>query len=156
VRRVIFLPDSRTLVSVAGDNAYLWSLDKPEKPLRTFPQGSKIFSALDISRDGRLLATAGKGDDSGEGRVIKIWSIDGNEPIARPKATYNTNGAWLMSIGFSPDGCCIATSAVLTRSVGKAHGHDPFRGGWRTAGTAAGGGDRCHQIHARWKITDHG
>ena len=121
VRRVIFLPDSRTLVSVAGDNAYLWSLDKPEKPLRTFPQGSKIFSALDISRDGRLLATAGKGDDSGEGRVIKIWSIDGNEPIARPKATYNTNGAWLMSIGFSPDGCCIATSAVLTRSVGKAH-----------------------------------
>lgn len=72
VRRVIFLPDSRHLISVAGDTAYLWSLDKPEKPLRSFPQGSKIFSAMDISRDGRLLATAGRGDDRGEGRVIKI------------------------------------------------------------------------------------
>ena len=121
VRRVIFLPDSRHLISVAGDTAYLWSLDKPEKPLRSFPQGSKIFSAMDISRDGRLLATAGRGDDRGEGRVIKIWTIDGPQGVARPKANYNVNGSWLMGLAFSPDGCCIASSAVLSGNDGLRH-----------------------------------
>ena len=76
---------------------------------------------MDISRDGRLLATAGRGDDRGEGRVIKIWTIDGPQGVARPKATYSVNGSWLMGLTFSPDGCCIASSAVLSGNDGLRH-----------------------------------
>lgn len=57
VRDVDFLPAGDRLVTASGDTAFLWALDAPQAPLRSFAQGSPIYSAFAVSRDGRRLAT---------------------------------------------------------------------------------------------------
>ena len=116
VRRVIFLPgDSRLLITAAGANAYLWNLDEPARPKRVFANGSKIFSALALSKDGTYVATAGQGKEPRGDSAIKVWAVQGPEENASPIGDFDANGAWVMGLAFSPDGCCLASSAVVTR-----------------------------------------
>lgn len=112
VRDVTFLPAGDGLVTAAAGHAYLWSLNEPKAPLRSFNQGSLIYGAFALSRDGTRLATAGKGDDKGQGRMINVWDLQA--PVAEPQpiTTIDVAGAWVMGLAFSPDGCCLATACV--------------------------------------------
>jgi WD40 repeat protein len=108
VRRARFLPDGERLLTVAGGRAYLWALARPQAPLRSFEHGGSIYGAMDVSVDGRHLATAGSGND--KARAIRIWEIDGDAD--EPAAVLDVTGAWIMGLAFSPDGCCVASVAV--------------------------------------------
>jgi len=109
VWRVAFVGAGDRLVTSAGQTAYLWDVADPSTPLARFDNGSYIFSALAISRDGRLLAASGN-PKSPTDRMIRVWSLD--PPSALPIATIPLGGAWVMGLDFSADGCCIATAAV--------------------------------------------
>lgn len=87
----------------AGDTARLWTLEEPAAEQVAFKQGSAIYSAFAVSRDGKHAATAGKGE-----RVIKVWNLETGSP--EPIATIDVAGAWVMGLAFSPDGCCLATA----------------------------------------------
>ena len=91
VRDVAFLPTGDRLVTAADDTAYLWALDDPKAPLRSFFQGSPIYGAFAVSRDGSRLATAGKGDDEGKGRVIKVWDLEAPSPETEPITTISSS-----------------------------------------------------------------
>ncbi|WP_454457648.1 WD40 repeat domain-containing protein [Thauera phenylacetica] len=108
VRRGHFLPDGERVLTVSGSRARLWALARPEAPVRSFEHGGNIYSALAASPDGRRLATAGNGAD--QARVIRIWDADSDVP--EPLLTLDAEGAWIMGLAFSPDGCCVATAAV--------------------------------------------
>ena len=68
-------------------------------------QGSPIYSAFAVSRDGGRLATAGSGTGQ---RVVKVWDLAAAS--TEPVATIDVDGAWVMGLAFSPDGCCLATA----------------------------------------------
>jgi WD40 repeat protein len=110
VRDVAFLPSGDRLVTAAGNTAYLWALDNPITPLRSFIQGSPIYGAFAVSQDGKRLATAGGGDN--RERVIKVWDLEAPDPEPKPIKTIDVAGAWVMGLAFSPDGCCLATACV--------------------------------------------
>lgn len=110
VRDIAFLSAGDRLVTAAHDTAYLWVLDDPKAPLRSFNHGSSIHGAFAVSQDGKRLATAG--DGSGKGRVIKVWDLEAPSPEPEPIATIDMAGAWVMGLAFSPDGCCLATACV--------------------------------------------
>jgi WD40 repeat protein len=117
VRDVDFLPAGDRLVTASGDTAFLWALDAPQAPLRSFAQGSPIYSAFAVSRDGRRLATAG--DGTHKGRVIKVWDLHAPDSAPRPIAAVDLAGAWVMGLAFSPDGCCLATACVELGKAGR-------------------------------------
>ncbi|NMF91191.1 WD40 repeat domain-containing protein [Aromatoleum petrolei] len=110
VRNVAFLPGGDRIVTSAEEKAYLWALDAPQTPLRSFDHGSPIYSAFAVSQDGRRLATGGDGER--KARAIKVWDLDGAAGETVPLTTLDTGGAWVMGLAFSPDGCCLATACV--------------------------------------------
>lgn len=110
VRDVVFLPTGDRLVTAAHDTAYLWALDDPKAPLRSFNQGSPIYGAFAVSQDGKRLATAGDGGH--KERAIKVWDLETPVSAPEPIATINVAGAWVMGLAFSPDICCLATACV--------------------------------------------
>lgn len=116
VWRVAFVGAGDRLISSAGKTVYLWDVADSTAPLARFDNGSTIYSALAISRDGRLLATSGNPQAAAD-RVIKVWALD--PPSAEPIATIPLDGAWVMGLDFSPDGCCIATAAVERGAKGR-------------------------------------
>lgn len=116
VWRLAFVGGGERLVTSAGKTVYLWDVADPTTPLARFDNGSYIYSALAVSRDGRLLAVSGNPKSAAD-RAIKIWTLD--PPSAEPIATIPLDGAWVMGLDFSPDGCCIATAAVERGSKGR-------------------------------------
>jgi WD40 repeat protein len=117
VRDVVFLSAGDRLVTASHDTAYLWSLESPQAPLRSFVQGSPIYRAFAVSPDGRRLATASNGTH--KGRVIKVWNLDAPDFAPQPITTIDVAGAWVMGLAFSPDGCCLATACVERGEVGR-------------------------------------
>ncbi len=117
VRDVAFLPAGDRLVTASGDTAYLWTLDAPQAPLRSFVQGSPIYRAFAVSPGGSRLATAS--DGTHKGRVIKVWDLDAPDSAPQPIATIDVAGAWVMGLSFSPDGCCLATACVERGEAGR-------------------------------------
>lgn len=116
VWRVAFVGAGDRLITSAGKTVSLWDVADPISPLARFDNGSYIYSALAVSRDGRQLAVAGNPRSAAD-RMIKIWSLD--PPSAQPMATIPLDGAWVMGLDFSPDGCCIATAAVERGGKGR-------------------------------------
>jgi WD40 repeat protein len=116
VWRVAFVGAGDRLVTSAGKTVYLWDVADPTTPIARFDNGGSIYSALAVSRDGRLLAASGNPNSAAD-RMIRIWSLD--PPGAEPIATLSLGGAWVMGLDFSPDGCCIATAAVERGDKGR-------------------------------------
>jgi WD40 repeat protein len=120
VWRVAFDTASNRLMTAAGKSAYLWSLDDPETPqmLMQFVHGDPLFRAVALSRDGLWLATAGGSTPPGDSkRLMKIWDVTAHS--GEPIQVINLEGAWVMGLDFTPDGCCIATAAVERGSKGR-------------------------------------
>jgi WD40 repeat protein len=116
VRDIAFLPSGKRLATVAYNTAFLWTIDDPTAAPRQFLQEGSIYSAFALSRDGKRLATAGKGRGEETSRVIKIWDLE--TLSAEPLTTIDVAGAWVMGLAFSPDACCLATACVA-RGVGR-------------------------------------
>jgi WD40 repeat protein len=114
VWRVAFDAASNRLLTAAGAAAYLWSLDDPAAPrkLMEFVHGDRLYRAVALSRDGRLLATAGDSK-----RLMKIWDVTVNS--GQPIQVINLDGAWVMGLTFTLDGCCLATAAVERGGKGR-------------------------------------
>ncbi|MGF1545716.1 MAG: hypothetical protein ACFCUG_00150 [Thiotrichales bacterium] len=126
VREVAFLDHGDRLLAVSGDTTRLWDALEPDR-IRRFEQGSSIFHAFAVSADGRWLATAGRGEGSGQ-RLIKLWYLLSDDD--QPRQVIDVEGAWIMGLAFSPDGCCLATVQVERGQVGRSFTEiwDPWQG----------------------------
>ncbi len=109
VSRLIFTPDSRTLVITGGvfnseGRISLWDVDTGKvTPLveGALPNGFAAHAAL--SADAKLLALA-------DGQTLSIWDFPGRKIIKRIPQNI---GGWVIGLAFSPDG---KTLAELTGS----------------------------------------
>jgi WD40 repeat protein len=74
------------------------------KATKTGLRQTSIFQSMDLSRDGKLLATGsgrhwnGTSDDQGD-QAVKIWDISARRLVA----TLNAHGGWLHAVCFTPD-----------------------------------------------------
>jgi WD40 repeat protein len=107
-----FMPSGNTLASVSGDHISLWSFTDPAAAIVELPHGLPIDTAFAVSSDGSLVASAGSGGPPARAREgsIKVWRIEAAGP--RLVRTIEVNGAWVMGLSFSPDGCCLAAASV--------------------------------------------
>lgn len=115
VREIAFSPVGDRLLTVAGDELRVYDRRRPDAPPRVFRHGQPIFHAVAIAADGRRAATAGWKE--GEPTLIRVWDLEaaGEAPVAE----IDVQGAWVMNLAFSPDGCCLATAAVVAGGVGR-------------------------------------
>ncbi len=119
---VAFLPDGQHLVAALGNSAWLWAFGKREAPREALRQNLPINNAFALSVDGKWIATAGaspRGADDGpaiKDRAINIWDIEAASP--HRMRTINVEGAWVMGLAFSPDGCCLV-STFVERGIGQ-------------------------------------
>ncbi|MCY3740191.1 MAG: dockerin type I domain-containing protein [Candidatus Poribacteria bacterium] len=100
VNSVAFSPDGQLLVSGGDDYACkLWDIPRKRR-VATFEhivnRSRSQVKAVDFSRDGQMLATAGVD--------VKLWDIHTREEIA----TFE-HGRWVLAVAFSPDGQVLAT-----------------------------------------------
>lgn len=117
VRTVSFLGSDAKLLVTAGKVAHVRDLAKPEIAT-AFEHGSLIYDAVAISADGKRLATAGLGVN-GKERLIKVWDLQ--SPTDEPLSEIDLEGAWVMGLAFSPDGCCLATVSVEKGGAKRTH-----------------------------------
>ncbi len=99
-----------------------------------FKAGEGRVAFLEVSPDGRVLATATDSD-----RVIKLWDVSGQKP--EPRGVIN-EGPQLYQVAFSLDGRTLAVSTIAATSVWDLQERQPRRtakwesnaevGHWRT------------------------
>jgi len=95
-----FLPDGRTLAATEDTNVTLWDVDTHNFLLGLKAQKGHVF-ALDISRDGRLLAFAGTV------HVVHLWDLEAKKDAGQLRAD-----ADLYTVCFAPDGRSLAAAGV--------------------------------------------
>ncbi|MDE0683450.1 MAG: T9SS type A sorting domain-containing protein, partial [Candidatus Poribacteria bacterium] len=100
VNSVAFSPDGQLLVSGGDDYACkLWDIPRKRRVAifeHIVNRSRSQVKAVDFSRDGQMLATAGVD--------VKLWDIHTREEIA----TFE-HGRWVLAVAFSPDGQFLAT-----------------------------------------------
>ena len=101
--RLVFSPDGTRLASATGATATLWNVATGESE-QVFRGHRLGVGGLDISPDGRLLATS-----SGD-QTARIWSLETGESLAVLKDTVRQTFT-LSSIVFEPDGQGVVTSS---------------------------------------------
>ncbi len=104
IRRAVFQPDGRHLVSVEGlARATLWDLDAPENGVFLKGHTSEV-NAVRFSPDGRYLASsAGHWLSGGDSRVL-IWEMPagGTEISEDPVRILEGEGRWINHLAFHP------------------------------------------------------
>ena len=101
-KKMFFTPDGKLLIATAGNDGIIHLQDlKGEKLPKVF-SGHNGDVELDVSQDGRLLATI---DEQG---TVRLWNLEGTqeEPpkfgVSIPQSSYSD--VYDRGIGFSPDG----------------------------------------------------
>ncbi len=99
-----FAPDDKSL-AMAGPNGMVYVLDTAAGgELRAWQAHDQAVYALDISPDGKRLATAS------QDKTAAIWDISGQEPQKLQTLFDHTNS--VADVRFSPDGACLATTSL--------------------------------------------
>ncbi|MHC1764792.1 MAG: WD40 repeat domain-containing serine/threonine protein kinase [Verrucomicrobiia bacterium] len=86
-----------------GGGICLWDLTPGSEP-QEFPGHRETITAMALSPDGRLLATAAGYTETG----IKLWEV----PSIRPLGELSGHQAWITALEFSPDGQTLASAAA--------------------------------------------
>ena len=98
IRRVVFSPDSKRLVSAGFDgHVRVWDL-ATGKPHCAFRADSGTVYGLAISPDGKTIATAAR-----EG--LRLWDARDGRPLVRPEMSKQE----AVAVSFSPDGKLVAS-----------------------------------------------
>jgi WD40 repeat protein len=101
-----FLPDNKTLVVADGEAAkngliHLWDLDAP-KPEATFEAHTDTIFALQLSRDGKSLATAGAD------KMVKLWNLGDRKETAR----FEGHTGHILALAFNEDDTRLASAGT--------------------------------------------
>lgn len=113
VSQVRFHPTDRALLAACADRRVaVWALDDKEAKVRNltavpgafaFPHEAGWVRCLDVSPDGKWLATGGSD------RKLKLWAwADRNEPARAVEA----HAGWVEAVCFSPDGRLLVTGGA--------------------------------------------
>ncbi len=100
INGLVFLPDGKTLAVSEGSAIALWDV-ATRKQIALLPGHEKAVESLDISHDGRLLASVG-GD-----HTARLWNLESKkQEFALPLDTDD------YTVRFSPDDSSLATGGV--------------------------------------------
>lgn len=95
---VAFTPTGSLAVAAAGNRVHVWDLDSG-KLVRSLAGHAGGTTAVDISRDGRFVASGGYDN------MVRLWDIDTGELLE----TYTGHRDWVFDVKFSPDGQHVAS-----------------------------------------------
>jgi WD40 repeat protein len=101
INSLVYSPDGKFLVSGSSDTKLkLWDVEKGSLIRDINQENSKEIeiNAVDISRDGKLIAGA-MSDDTPENNFIQIWDFQGNSLRTIP----SSDDKWIYDVKFSPD-----------------------------------------------------
>ena len=102
VRRVVFSPDGKTLVSASTDKTIkLWNVTTG-KVISTFSTDQDLVLSVALSSDGKILASASLD------KTIKLWNVTTGKVIS----TFSGHQSPVLSMAFSPDGTTLASASA--------------------------------------------
>ena len=96
-------PDGRKLVVSGGTSLYLIDA-RTRAVLRVFRGHQTTINAVDISRDGRYLASGG------QDRALRLWDL--SSPSDDPIAELGDHARPVYGVRFSPDGHYLASASA--------------------------------------------
>lgn len=101
VMQLRFTPDGKTLaLRYQGDEMHLWDIDG-DKKLRELKGHTGNVASMDISPDGKMLASGSRNDPN-----IRLWDI----ATGKEKRQIPIDGRDVLSVAFSPDGKTLAAN----------------------------------------------
>jgi WD40 repeat protein/serine/threonine protein kinase len=102
VRAMTFAPDGAKLVTANGDGVVqVWDVAAARPTGPPLQQGGPIH-AVAWSRDGKIIATAGRE----EGGVVRLWDANARTPLGQPLPYERA----VLAVAFSPDARLLLTS----------------------------------------------
>jgi WD40 repeat protein len=97
---LVFTPDSRTLVATERSKITVWDI-ATRQMIHRFPGHDDRVNALDISRDGRFLASAGSD------RSVRLWDVQTRQHVA-----ILPHEASVLTVRFTSDGHSLASGGA--------------------------------------------
>ncbi len=101
VRSIVFSPDSKSLLVVAGKKITLWDLSTNHERA-AMPAQSRMVTCAAFAPDGSTIAVGGLGPN------VSLWT-----PPNGKIATLTGKGGWVYSLAFSPDGKRLAAGGAF-------------------------------------------
>ncbi len=101
VRSIVFSPDCKSLLVVAGKGIKLWDL-ATNRERAAMPPQSRMITCAAFSPDSSSIAVGGLGPN------VSLWT-----PSDGKIATLTGKGGWVYSLAFSPDGKSLASGGAF-------------------------------------------
>jgi len=94
-----FASSGKLAVAAVGNRIHLWDIDSGQL-IRSLSGHGGGTTAVDFSRDGRLVVSAGYDN------TVRLWNVDTGELLE----TYTGHRDWAFDVKFSPDGQHVASA----------------------------------------------